>query len=323
MTSQVLCYVQRKRITDWKRLVLTHDSPAFIYGSKDDRVFASRLSEGSILWVVSSIPGRNPELVARMELAGVWEREDPKLKVSPDLLRHFREFKWIAKGTSNSAFLGHNDAGPALVRTVFERASGSTWTLAGQQSDWRAEYGSRLQRPTVIHIPPEGSPPQDVIRTIPLQELSDSARRSVFISWKWRDNHKTIPLSLAYALAKNGLMVWLDLLALPRARALKLVQRDEAKLERLLRYGYGQCVCVLAIDSAKYGTQTRESAANWTLKEWNGELNSGQKLARVCFSPGCGVRHSPVTAAADVILSGTTPDEAARELRVWLHAQPV
>jgi hypothetical protein len=204
MANQALCYVQRKRVTDWKRLVLTHDQPSFVYGSNDDRVFASKLAQGSILWVVSSLPGRNPALVARMELAGVWEREDPNLEVSPDLLNHFREFKWIAKGTSNSTFFGHNDAGPALISTVFERASGSTWTLTDRQSDWHPEYGKKLQRPTIVHIHSKGSPLLDEIHSTPLRELSDSARKSVFISWKWKDNHKTLPLSLAYALVKNG-----------------------------------------------------------------------------------------------------------------------
>ena len=321
MDSQVLCYVQRKRITDWKRLVLTHDSPAFLYGSNDDRVFASKLRKGSTLWVVSSIPGRNPELVARLEVSVIVERDDPKLKVSPDLLRHFREFKWIAKGTANSRFFGYNDAGPALVRTVFENSKGATWTFAERGSQWRSEYGSRLQRPTLIQVSTESSGSHPSRDSTALEELATSANRSVFISWKWGDNPKELALSLAYALAKNNLMAWLDLLALPRARALYQIQKDEVKLERLLRYGYDQCVCVLAIDSANYGSQSVGSDRNWTLREWNGEVSPGKRLDRVCFNPRS-LRQSRLTSATDMSLRSATVDEAASELAHWLQSKP-
>jgi len=46
MSNHVLRYVQRRRVTDWKRLVITHDTPAFIYGINDERVFVNRLRDG-------------------------------------------------------------------------------------------------------------------------------------------------------------------------------------------------------------------------------------------------------------------------------------
>lgn len=319
MASQVLCYVQRKRITDWKRLVLMQNQPVFIYGSNDGRVFANKLTKDSVLWVVSSIPGKNPELVARLELEGVWETDSPELGISKDLLRHFREFRWIAKGTANSRFFGHNDAGPALIHTVFERISGSTWTLKNKATHWLGKYGSKFQRPALIHFFEECQSKNDK-EYMPLEKLSNSSKRSVFISWKWRDNNRTVPLNLAYALAKNGIMVWLDILALPKARASKKINEDGSKLERLLRYGYEHCICILAIDSEKYGTRSQKSAANWTLQEWNGELAPGKKLNRFWYHPAETEGYSRIATASDKSLKSTMPEEAARELCELLNA---
>ena len=127
MSNHVLCYVQRRRVTDWKRLVITHDKPAFIYGSNDERVFDNRLRDGGTLWVVSSIPDRPPELVARLVVVAILKRKDPKLAelgVNQRLVRHFAEFEWIAVGGPQSEFFGHNTAGDALLNTVFETTSG-------------------------------------------------------------------------------------------------------------------------------------------------------------------------------------------------------
>ena len=107
MGNHVVTYVQRKRVTDWKRLVLTHDEPAFVYGSNDERVFVKQLENGGTLWVVSSIPERSPELVARLSVQAVARRDDPGLQalgVGKRLLRHFAEFKWIAVGGDDSEF---------------------------------------------------------------------------------------------------------------------------------------------------------------------------------------------------------------------------
>ncbi len=282
MPPHAIAYVQRKRITDWKRLVLTHTTPAFVYGSNDSRVFA-KLPKGSILWIVSSIPGRSPELVARLEVAKVRCRQCPELGVNENLLRHFKEFKWIATGTSNSRFFGYNDAGPALMKTVFERTTGETWRLPNPAGGWQSRYGSLLQRPTLLHITITGKAGRRPLS--PLEKLAASADHSVFISWKWKDHVKSVPLNLAHALAEQGVMVWLDHLALPDSRALKKIQKDKDRLERLLRYGYRQCKYLLAIDSKNYGNASPGSAKNWTLREWNGSIAPRARLDRICFRP--------------------------------------
>lgn len=314
MASQVLCYVQRKLITDWKRLVLKQDPPVFIYGSNDDGVFSNRLTKDSILWIVSSIPGRNPELVARLELDGVWKTNDPELGICNDLLKHFQKFRWIAKGTEKSRFFGHNDAGPALIQTVFEYKSGSTWTLNNQATRWISKYGSRFQRPALIHIPSEEEQYGKLKDNNPLEKHSNSSLKCVFISWKWMDNIRTVPLSLAYALAKKGIMVWLDLLALPKAQASEKINKDKPILERLLKYGYEQCICILAIDSQNYGTRSQNRDSNWTLQEWNGKLSSGRRPLRIWYHPDKMARHCSIYAASDKSLKSTKPMEAAKEL---------
>ena len=129
-------------------------------------------------------------------------------------------------------------------------------------------------------------------------------------------------MNLAYALASIGIMVWLDLLALPRARALNLIQKDKAKLEKLIQFGFGQCACILAIDSMNYGKRSRKSAANWTMKEWDSDLISGRQLTRIGYKPSGGAS-GLVTASADVFLRSKTPDGAAKELSKWLEAHPI
>jgi len=56
MKKQVVCYIKRELISDWKRKVITHPERAFVYGSRDERVFA-KLKKDDVLWVVSPIPG--------------------------------------------------------------------------------------------------------------------------------------------------------------------------------------------------------------------------------------------------------------------------
>jgi hypothetical protein len=311
-TTHAIAYVQRKRITDWKRLVLTHRTPAFVYGSNDDYVFA-KLPKGSILWIVSSLPQRPPELVARLEVAKVRCRKCPDLGVGQDLLRHFREFKWIAKGTSNSVFFGHNDAGPALMKTVFERSSGETWRLPRSDTGWRPEFGSLLQRPTRIHCPP-GRSGKGQRRPLPLEELASRASQAVFISWKWMDHSVDTPLALAHELAKLRMMVWLDHLALPDSRALRKVRKDKDKLERLLRYGYQRCKYLLVVESEHYGCLSCGSAKNWTLRELKGTLAPHARLRLICFRPA-GCKPSPHIPATAKRLSRYEPIEAAREFR--------
>jgi hypothetical protein len=321
MENHVVCYVQRNRVTDWKRLVITHDEPAFLYGSNDERVFAKQLAGGGTLWVISSIPERPPELVALLSVKTVARRDDPRLAalgVSKRLLRHFAEFKWIAVGGDDSEFFGHNTAGSALLRTVFESTSGDPWVLSRGARKWRGQYGMKLQRPTKVSTAGLGCQENGVAA---LRELAATSKRSVFISWKWCDNPKQLVRSLAYALAENGFMPWLDLLTLPRARALKKVQADEEKLESLLRYGYRRCFGVIGVETANYGTQSDGSDKNWTLREWEGKLAREGGVARIVYRPkgatGCGVMPH-----ADLWLSSAHPPRAAKELRNWLDSRP-
>ena len=321
MENHVLSYVQRNRITDWKRLVITHEEPAFVYGSNDERVFAKHLAGGGTLWVISSILTRPPELVARLSVKTVAERNDPKLQalgVSKRFARHFAEFKWLAVGGHDSEFFGHNVAGNALLQTTFESTHGEPWVISEGARAWRGEYAMRLQRPTRVSHKSLGSQENGIAA---LEALAATRTHSVFISWKWCDNSKQFVRSLAYALAESGLMPWLDLLALPRAKALSKVQEDGQKLENLLRYGYRRCFGVIGVETVNYGTQSEGSDKNWTLREWEGVFALDRALARIAYRPkgatSCGVMSCP-----DLRLSSTDPRMAARELRNWLDSRP-
>jgi hypothetical protein len=322
MENHILCYVQRNRITDWKRLVITDEEPAFLYGSNDERVFVKHLVDGGTLWVVSSIPTRPPELVACLSVTTVAKRDDPKLEalgVSKRLLRHFAEFNWIAVGGYDSEFFGHNVAGSALLQTTFESTSGEPWVLSRGSREWRGEYGMKLQRPTKVSNKGLDSQENGIAA---LRALAATSAQSVFVSWKWCDNSKRLVRSLAYALAESGFMPWVDLLALPRSKALLKVQEDEEKLESLLRYGYRRCFGVIGVETVNYGTQSEGSDENWTLREWEGAFAQDRAaLARIAYRPkgatSCGVMSCP-----DLRLSGTDPRMAARELRNWLDSRP-
>jgi len=322
METHVVCYVKRNKITDWKRLVLTHETPAFIYGSNDDRVFLKHLKDGGVLWVISSIPGRSPELVARLKVKAVLSINDPKILdfgVTISFLCHFSAYKWIAIGEKDSVFFGHNNAGTTLLSTVFETTSAYPKLLDKDALEWSAEFGHKLQRPTKVYN--QGFAHIEC-GTAALSDLASIKNRSVFISWKWRDHSKELIRSLAHSLADNGFMTWLDLLALPRAKALKKVQRDKKKLESLLKYGYHQCFGIIAVDSAHYGLRSEKSERNWTLREWQGELEPDKEIVRILFQPG----DNPSTnihPAPTVPLLSKQPWDAAIELKKLLSKNVV
>ena len=318
MQNHVVCYVQRKRVTDWKRLVITHDEPVFVYGSRDDFVFPKQLKDGGTLWVISSQPDRPPALTARLSVKVVLPRQDPALGdfgVSQRFLRHFSEFKWIAVGDEQSEFFGYNDAGSALLNTTFESPSGELRLLDRHAENWQTEFGSKLQRPAKVSAVGLRGP----TGIAALQQLAATKARSVFISYKWRDNTKRMIRELAYALARQGFMPWLDQLALPKSKALGLVEKDEEKLEKLLCYGYRQCFAVLGIESPNYGVMSEGSDKNWTLREWEGALAPQKSLTKVVYNPK-GAKARGILADAHKRLAGQSPDSAAQELKEWYTA---
>lgn len=310
----VVAYVQRALVTDWKRLVLYKRRPTFLYGSNDGQIFAPKLRQGGTLWIVSSLPGRSPALVARLEVTKVRERTDPALGLDPGLLRHFREWKWIAKATSDSEFFGHNDAARALLETVYERPSGRLWKPAGHRRKWRGSDGLKFLRPALVAE--KGKTAGGIVApgVKPFETLAGSRERSVFVSWKWSDNSRETVLRLAHALADEGCMPWLDVLALPRARALRKVERDAPKLERLLRYGYRRCAVVLAISSPNYGTRSPGSDRNWTRREWVGSVARGACPQRLVYRPSRRTR-PVVLSDCSLRIEERGPVQAARYVR--------
>ena len=155
MENHVLCYVKRPLITKWKRLVLTRDEPLFVYASNDKGLFRSRLKKGGVLWVISSIPNRPPELVARLNIKKVRNR-DKLVNEAADFDIHLSNFlqefpfKWVAFGKEGSKFFGHNNAETALLQSAFRAEHGNPWKIDEGATQWQSKFGNKLQAPRFI-----------------------------------------------------------------------------------------------------------------------------------------------------------------------------
>ena len=324
MENNVLCYVQRSLITKWKRLVLTRDKLLFVYGSCDDHVFAKRLKNGGVLWVIASIPNHPPELVARLDVEMVRRWNDPELDIDPRFLQKFR-YRWIAKGRDNSEFYGHNNAESALLQLAFRPQEGDPWKIDEGATKWRGDYGSKKLR-SPRYICEAGEYENGIVSpgNQPFLDLQEKKSRAVFLSWKWRDNTKTFMRSLADELVIQGFMPWLDLFALPWSRDIEKREKDKPKLERLLKYGYEQAAAIVAIDSEHYGTRTNsrkrkdQQNRNWTKREWQGKLAKNDKIKKIICRPE-GHKPSELLQGLENTLPfyNQPPAEFARELRKW------
>jgi hypothetical protein len=306
MPKNVVCYVQRKRITDWKRKILTRTDSAFIYGSNDKVVF-SKLKAGDVLWIVAQVPLRPPEIVARLEVEIVTLRDDPKLGVSEKLLEKFPQWTWIARGGKGSRFYGHNNAERAFMQSEFLTPTGKRWRLGETSAHWTDECGKRFQGP--VEICPSG---EELFKQI-------AEAPAIFISWKWKDNRKRAIRNLAFALADQGFTVWLDKLAMPASTSLeRMVKNFPEALEMLLQDGYQHSSLLLAIGTRRYGVISDNSAKNWTMEEWNGALDPQHLIQRRIYHPAYS-KGSSVLTQRELYLQSSDPLEAAVELKNWYH----
>jgi hypothetical protein len=320
LTRDVLCYVQRRRISDWKRQVFREKEPLFMFGSNDRRVFA-RLHPGDRLWIVATRGDGLPSLTARIIVGRAGPFGDPALGIPEHRMHAFREWKWMIRGAEGSEFYGHNDASDALLGTVYCSASGRSRMLAPEGGPWKSTLGTRLQGPALIC--PAGKLHGEIASpgSAPLEALAARKKFSVFISYKWQDQNRALVRSLADALARSGLMPWLDQLALPGARASARIAQDEPLLRRLLHYGYGQCPLLLGLYSPHYGVQTGEHTGNWSRREWRNDLGATSPKIKVLYNPD---RLEASTLVADRYTELTQPgfDELAAELkRIFLQGE--
>jgi len=330
-THHVVAYVQRSKITDWKRLM---DPGAgqpfpFIYGSRDSNVFAKFVKEGSVLWVFSATPdGRPPSLVARLHVIG---RADDvggeTYGVPPGVLRAFRKeingrrlFDFIAVGhPTESRFYGYNNASKALLSLNLKWVH-TLRTLSGEAPcprgtcNWHSSYAAPLNRPALVVSDPK-----------PLEDLDHAAARSIFISWKRRDNWKRRKevRKLVYTLADQGLFAWLDVFAFPPSIALsEKVDPDADLISRLLQYGYQHCNGLLALETRNYGTPG--ILGNWTEMEWLGKFDSDTPPCPRPFRAVYSFESSPTSANLvqdnDCRLSDLPWSEVAEIIRTQLDA---
>jgi hypothetical protein len=302
-THHVVAYVQRARITDWKRLMDPgEDQPfPFIYGSRDGNVFAEYVKQGTVLWVFSATPdGRPPSLVAKLHVIG--RADDPdgeSYGVPPGVLRAFRKeingrrlFDYIAVGHPTlSRFYGYNNASKALLSLTLKWVH-TPRTLSGEAPcpqgtcTWQSSFAAPFNRPALVVSDPK-----------PLEDLAHAASCSIFISWKRRDNWKRRKgvRELVYALADQGLFAWLDVFAFPPSIALsQKVDPDAELINRLLRYGYQRCNGLLALETSNYGAPG--ILGNWTEMEWMGKFDPDQPPTPLPFRAVYRFESSPVSA---------------------------
>ena len=271
----VVAYVSRSKVTDWNRLMNPRTCKAFpfVYGSNDKNVFAATVKAGSVLWVISATPDdRPPSLLAKLNVIGRLDDSNEETFGVPEAVaRTFRsKYDYIAVGDSNgSRFYGYNNASCALLGVVLKWVREER-TLSGEQPCpqgtciWKSSYAVPLNRPASIVSDPK-----------PLIDLHAGAEKCIFISWKRSDNwtRRASIRKLAYALADEGISVWLDGLAFPPSIALRTkVDPDSDLIKRLLNYGYKHCKGLLAIETKAYGT--KGISANWTEMEWTGNLDA-------------------------------------------------
>jgi hypothetical protein len=329
-TRHIIAYVQRSKITDWKRLM---DPGAgqpfpFIYGSRDRNVFAKYVNAGAVLWVFSATPdGRPPSLVAKLHVIG--RADDPSGEtygVPPGVLRAFRkeingrrQFNYIAVGHPTlSRFYGYNNASQALLSLTLKWVYTSR-TLSGEAPcpqgtcTWHTSFAAPLNRPALVVSDPK-----------PLEDLDHAATHSIFISWKRWDNRKRREdvRALIYALADQGLFAWLDVFAFPPSIALTQKVDPKADLvSRLLRYGYQRCSGLLALETRNYGAPG--ILGNWTEMEWMGKFDPDAPPSPLPFRAVYRFESSPVSANLlqdnDCLLSDLSWSEAAKVIRTKME----
>jgi hypothetical protein len=108
----------------------------------------------------------------------------------------------------------------------------------------------------------------------------------------------------------------LDKLAMPASESLQRLVNFPEALQLLLQDGYQKSCLLLAIGSKKYGTISEGSAKNWTLDEWNGELDPHHPIHRRVFRPVYS-RGSGVLIQKELYLNSSNPLEAGVELKNW------
>lgn len=302
--SNYIAYVQTKRITDWKRIVLTKDSISFLYGSSDRNVFA-KIPENAVLWIIESKPKRPPSLVAKLDIANI-RLIDEVIEEDRDKFRHYKAFKWIAICKNTSVFYGYNNIENELLNLYFESAKKPKWKLSDQKS-WDARLGRKMMAPRRIST-------AEYIKNPVFQKFRQKNKPGVFISWKWKNNDQGKIRELAYQLADEGYIVWLDILALPKSKALEIVASDSKKLERLLEYGYTNSDYLLAIDSQEYGIKSENSQKNWTLREWTGEISENKKMKRILVKSNQNINNR-FSDEADFIIERNEVDEIVKRLK--------
>jgi hypothetical protein len=322
--EHIVLYMKPKYLLRWKRIVLISKNPTFIYSSNSD-ILGKRIEENfTMLWVVSPVEDeQHPALVAKMKVQNLAKMENkklyPQIKIPKKMLKEFseRENKWIVTALEEeSVYFGYNNASDALLDTPFGLKKAHI--LRQTNKEWKSSTSSFFPGPRIVT--PESIYKGDFPGIKPLQDLAKTEERSVFISYKWCDGVADKAIALAHALAKIGIMSWLDQLAFPKADYSKELRTDSLKLEKLLRYGYSRCKVIVGFGTENYGKLTNQLRRNWTMREWAGELSDSKRPYRILFpQPGFKKKGLFVNFKEDMTLKSEDINNAALEIKEWFE----
>jgi hypothetical protein len=230
----------------------------------------------AVVWVVGLSSYRFPTLEARIHVDEIYFRTSKG-----------KRWKGVAGLQPQSRFFGLNDATEAMACISFTNQRGKAWRLDSTDPGrpWNSQHGRRLQNP--LRLASEGDRVVGMAVSTgasPLVDLATSAENhSVFISYKHADvgewGSEAFLDQLAAELARMGLAVWLDRVALKGTGGKELQPETDTTMAELLRQGLNQSRVVLGVWSDRYGTPSILDGKNWTMDEWHGGQEGTKRIA--------------------------------------------
>ena len=249
------------------------------YIFRDVGAWKKYAEKNAVVWVVGVGRAGQPTLDARINVDSLYSKcEDGK------------RWRGVLGHYPGSCHFGLNDAVDAMAKIAFINCKSKVWRLPSTDAGrpWNSQHGKRLQNP--MRIAPVGhdvAGQKSSLGAGPLEDLAKaSIRQSMFISYKHDDFDDIKSLKfldqLAIELARRGVAVWLDRVALAGTGGRKLAQESDQQLTQLLAQGLDQCSAVLGVWRNLYGTPSEIDGENWTGREWAG---SGRGTKRVALDP--------------------------------------
>jgi len=279
MTTHLLAYYRWNTRRSWRLNALKQGEEsrsAIRYINREVGVWKKYAEKDAVIWVVGLSPSRTPTLDARLHVDQVYVRTENR-----------KNWRGVVGLRPRSCFFGLNDATEAMARIAFTNQRAKAWRLDPMDASraWSSQHGRRLQNP--LRLAPEGDRIEgmaDSPGASPLVDLAKSATsHSVFVSYKHDDledrGSRAFLDQLASELARKGLAVWLDRIALEGTGGEKRQMESDRTITELLRQGLDQSRVVVGVWSDNYGTPSALDGENWTQAEWHGGRPAKKRIA--------------------------------------------